>query len=110
MTLPTAARPLVMRVDIPEQTPAKPASEIQLANPSLDLVNDVKVTLDIRIGSTEIAIKDLMNLQNGAVLKLDRHVGDDIDVQLNNRTIARAEIVAIDEQFGIRITEILAER
>ena len=111
MTLQTAsARPLVMRVDVPEHTPSEPDGERPPQHPGLDIVSDVKVTVDIRLGSAEIAIKDLMALQAGTVVKLDRHVGDSIDVQLNNRTIARAEIVAIDEQFGIRITEILTDR
>ncbi|TKC89813.1 flagellar motor switch protein FliN [Trinickia terrae] len=99
-----------MRVDLPEQTPSEQDHDNPPAQRSLDLVSDVKVTLDIRLGSTEMTIKDLMALQNGAVVKLDRHIGESIDVQLNQRTIARAEIVAIDEQFGIRITEILADR
>ncbi|OLL30874.1 flagellar motor switch protein FliN [Burkholderia sp. SRS-W-2-2016] len=107
MTLSTSpTRPLVMRVDLPDQQPALvEADEIR---PQLSLLEDVKVTVDIRLGCADMSVKELMALQAGAVVELDRYLGDTVEVLLNNKTIARAEIVALGEQFGIRITEISA--
>ncbi|KGB98884.1 flagellar motor switch protein FliN [Burkholderia cepacia] len=102
------SQPLVMRVDLHEHTPSVAGDDIHALRPGFELVSDVKVTLDIRLGSAELTIKDLMALQTGSVIELDRHLGDSVDVKLNGRNIAHAEIVAVGEQFGIRITEILA--
>ncbi|SAL10606.1 flagellar motor switch protein FliN [Caballeronia telluris] len=72
---------------------------------SLDIVGDVKVTLDIRLGSTVMSIADLMALAPGSVVELDRHLGDSVDVLLNERLIGNGEIVAVGEYFGVRMTE-----
>jgi flagellar motor switch protein FliN len=73
---------------------------------TLDIVGEVKVTLDIRLGSAVIPIGELMSLGEGAVIELDRHLGEPVDVLLNSHTIGRAEIVAVGDHFGIRMTEI----
>lgn len=99
-----SSRPLVMRVDLPEQQPV--ADDLDTVHPQLALLEDVKVTVDIRLGSAEMSIRELLALRAGAVVELDRHIGDTVDVLLNDKTVARAEIVALGEQFGIRITEI----
>ncbi|RZF29074.1 flagellar motor switch protein FliN [Paraburkholderia sp. UYCP14C] len=105
MTLSTpSTRALVTRVDLPEQEPHY--DERDTTYPQLALLEEVKVTVDIRLGSAEMSIKELLALQSGAVVELDRHLGDTVDVLLNDKTVARAEIVALGEQFGIRITEI----
>ncbi|WP_262414808.1 flagellar motor switch protein FliN [Paraburkholderia sp. UCT2] len=105
MTLSTPPnRPLVMRVDLPEQEPVY--DDRNTTRPQLALLEEVKVTVDIRLGSAEMSIKELLALQSGAVVELDRHLGDAVDVLLNEKSVARAEIVALGEQFGIRITEI----
>ncbi|MGF6415810.1 flagellar motor switch protein FliN [Paraburkholderia sp. MM5482-R1] len=105
MTLSTPpTRPLVMRVDLPEQEPV--FDDRNTTRPQLALLEEVKVTVDIRLGSAEMSIKELLALQSGAVVELDRHLGDAVDVLLNDKRVARAEIVALGEQFGIRITEI----
>ncbi|MGF6647317.1 flagellar motor switch protein FliN [Paraburkholderia sp. GAS82] len=97
-------KPLVMRVDLPEQRPAH--EDKDAARPMLELLDDVKVKVDIHLGCAELTVKDLMGLRVGSVIELDRHLGDTIDVLLNARMIAQAEIVAVGEQFGIRITNI----
>ncbi|MDR6411320.1 flagellar motor switch protein FliN [Paraburkholderia terricola] len=109
MTLNTASRrPLVMRVDLPEQQPDHDGKET--ARPRLDLLEDVRVTVDIRLGCAELTVKELMALQAGSVVELDRQLGDTIEVRLNEKTIAHAEIVAVGEQFGVRITDISASQ
>ncbi|WP_090695588.1 flagellar motor switch protein FliN [Paraburkholderia phenazinium] len=97
-----------MRVDLPEQQPS--LDDKDTVRPMLELLDDVKVKVDIHLGCAELSLKELMALQTGAVVELDRHLGDAIDVLLNNRKIAQAEIVAVGEQFGIRITDLPAKR
>ncbi|CAD6549122.1 hypothetical protein LMG28140_04711 [Paraburkholderia metrosideri] len=107
MTSNTASsRPLVMRVDLPDQQSNQ--DDPDAVRPRLSLFDEVRVTVDIRLGSAELSIKDLMALQAGSVVELDRGIGEAIDVLLNDKAVARAEIVALGEQFGIRITEISA--
>jgi flagellar motor switch protein FliN/FliY len=109
MTLNTASsRALVMHVDLPEQQPGHDGNDT--ARPRFELLEDVKVTVDVRLGCAELSVRDLMALQAGSVLELNRYLGEAIDVRLNDRTIARGEIVAVGEQFGIRITDIPAGR
>ncbi|KVU36782.1 hypothetical protein WK66_28875 [Burkholderia ubonensis] len=99
-----------MRVDLPEQAPAAPDTECPTVHPGLDLVHDVTVSLDIHLGSSDLSIKDLMALQPDSVVTLDRRIDDCVEVRLNGRTVARAEIVAVDDRFGIRIVDIVQGR
>ncbi|AMM13145.1 hypothetical protein AX768_02485 [Burkholderia sp. PAMC 28687] len=109
MTSNAASRtPLILRVDLPEQQ-SKHDKEDSV-RPMLELLNDVKVKIDVQLGCAELSVKELMALQNGSVVQLDRHLGDTIDVLLNDRKIGQAEIVAVGEQFGIRITDLASNR
>ncbi|MCA8254352.1 FliM/FliN family flagellar motor switch protein [Burkholderia sp. AU31624] len=106
----TPDRPVVMRVDLPEHGPVETSDARAAAQPRLDLVGDVIVSLDVHLGSGTLAVKELLALQSGSVVTLDRLIDDCVDVRLNERTVARAEIVAVGDQFGIRIVEIVEER
>ncbi|WP_246797487.1 FliM/FliN family flagellar motor switch protein [Burkholderia perseverans] len=94
-------------VDFPEQQagahaePAEPA-----ARPMLDLLDGVKVNVDVVLGRSVLDVKDMMALQSGSVLELKQAIGDPVEVVLNGRTIATGEIVAVDGHFGVRIVEI----
>ncbi|OXI87189.1 hypothetical protein CFB40_16060 [Burkholderia sp. AU31652] len=99
-----------MRVDLPEHGPVETSDARAAAQPRLDLVGDVIVSLDVHLGSGTLAVKELLALQSGSVVMLDRLIDDCVDVRLNERTVARAEIVAVGDQFGIRIVEIVEER
>lgn len=109
MTLNAASRtPLILRVDLPEQQSEHDKEDT--VRPMLELLNDVKVKIDILLGCAELSVKELMALQAGSVVKLDRHLGDTIDMLLNDKKIGQAEIVAVGEQFGIRITDLASNR
>ncbi|BFG79466.1 hypothetical protein PTKU46_74990 [Paraburkholderia terrae] len=112
MTLHTVSvPPIVKSLELPEQVLSEAASKGSAVGlDALELVGDINVTLDIRLGCAAMTINELMALQDGSVVKLDRLIGEPIDVQLNDRTIAHAEIVAVGETFGIRITDVLADR
>lgn len=73
----------------------------------LDLLHDVEMSLTAELGRTRMTVRELLSLTPGAVVELDRTAGSPADLLVNGRLIARGEVVVIDENFGIRITEIL---
>lgn len=97
----------VMHLDLPEHR-ADHATQGNVA-PSLALLGDLAVTLEIRLGTKELPVKELLALRSGSLLELSKHVQQDIDVLLNGKTIARGQIVAVGDQFGVRISEIVAQ-
>ena len=74
---------------------------------SLEAVYDVPVQISAVLGSTEMPIQQLLKLGRGAVVELDRRVGEAIDIFVNNRLIARGEVVVMDDRLGITMTEII---
>jgi flagellar motor switch protein FliN/FliY len=76
------------------------------AGTDLSLVLDVPVELAVEIGRTIMTIRQAMALAPGSVVVLDRMAGEPVDLLVNGRRIARGEVVAIDEEFGLRITEV----
>lgn len=76
---------------------------------SLNVLYDVEMTLTAELGRTKLPVRQVLELTPGAVLELDRAAGSPADVMVNGRLIARGEVVVIDEEFGIRITEIARE-
>ena len=77
----------------------------------LEQVFDVPVTVAAILGSHRMPIGDLLKLQPGAVLELDRRVGEAIDILVNDRLVARGEVVIVEEKLGVTMTEIIkAER
>jgi flagellar motor switch protein FliN/FliY len=85
--------------------PAPPvAREIR---PGFDLLHDVEMEVTAELGRTRMSVRELLSLTPGAVIELDRAAGGPADLLVNGRLIARGEVVVIDENFGIRITEIV---
>ena len=73
----------------------------------LEQVFDVPVTVSAVLGTTLIPIGDLLKLGPGTVLELDRKVGEAIDIYVNNRLVARGEVVLVEEHLGVTMTEII---
>ncbi|EIZ78725.1 flagellar motor switch protein [Novosphingobium sp. Rr 2-17] len=76
---------------------------------SLQAVHDVPVTVQAVLGRARIAIGALMQLKENAVIELDRRVGEPVDIFVNNRLIARGEVVLIDNALGVTLTEIVRQ-
>ena len=74
----------------------------------LSLVLDVPVELAVEIGRTTMTIREAVALTPGAVVTLDRMAGEPVDLLVNGKRIARGEVVVIDEEFGLRVTEVVA--
>jgi len=100
--------------DETENQAAEPAAEPKAANaPSkvtaenLRVLENVEVQMTVDVGNTEIKIRDLLRLNEGAVIELDRLAGDPLDILVNGTMIAKGEIVMVGERFGVRFTEIV---
>jgi flagellar motor switch protein FliN/FliY len=72
------------------------------------LLHDVEMGVTAELGRRRMSVRDLLSLTPGAVIELDRAAGSPVDVLVNGTLIARGEVVVIDEEFGIRISEIVA--
>ncbi|VAW18331.1 Flagellar motor switch protein FliN [hydrothermal vent metagenome] len=89
--------------------PAPPADDKDTERQAADLeaVYDVPVQISAILGHTEIEVSELLKLDEGAVIELDRKVGEAIDIFVNNRLIARGEVVQVENKLGITMTEII---
>ena len=76
----------------------------------LKRLHDVPVELAVEIGRTTMTIRETLELAPGAIVSLNRLAGEPVDLLVNGRMLARGEVVVIDEEFGLRITEILDRR
>ena len=75
---------------------------------NLDVILDIPVTLSIELGRTKIAIRNLLQLNQGSVVELDRLAGAPMDVLVNGTLIAHGEVVVVNEKFGIRLTDVIS--
>ena len=75
---------------------------------NLDVILDVPITISVEIGRTQVPIRDLLRYSQGSVIELERLVSEPLDVLVNNTLIAHGEVVVVDEQFGIRLTDVIS--
>lgn len=75
---------------------------------NLELVLDVPVSLALHVGTTRISIRELVNLAEGSVVALDRSASEPLDVMVNGTLVAHGEIVVVDGQFGVRLTDVVS--
>jgi flagellar motor switch protein FliN/FliY len=101
-----------------EQTQETPAAEFEnLEDTSgtlvedetnLDIILDIPVTISMEIGRTQISIRNLLQLNQGSVVELDRLAGEPMDVRVNGTLVAHGEVVVVNEKFGIRLTDVIS--
>jgi flagellar motor switch protein FliN/FliY len=75
---------------------------------NLDVILDVPVTMAMEVGRTKISIRNLLQLNQGSVVELDRAAGEPLDVFVNGTLVAHGEVVVINEKFGIRLTDVIS--
>ena len=75
---------------------------------NLDLILDIPVTISMEIGRTKISIRNLLQLNQGSVVELDRLAGEPMDVLVNGTLVAHGEVVVVNEKFGIRLTDVVS--
>jgi flagellar motor switch protein FliN len=96
------------------ETKAVPAPSAENSNTgfqtNIDMILDVPLTVTIELGRTEMTLKQALELQQGSVVELSRLAGDPIDVFVNERLIAKGEVVVVDDKFAVRVTELFSNQ
>jgi flagellar motor switch protein FliN/FliY len=96
--------PEIQRIEFAPFSPgARPGERVS----DFDLLNDVVLTVRAELGRTHITIEDILKLGAGSLVELNKLAGEPIDLYVNDRLIARGEVVVVDENFGVRVTEII---
>ncbi|GAB4288855.1 MAG: flagellar motor switch protein FliN [Thiohalomonadaceae bacterium] len=89
--------------DLQDEHRPPPSEEV-----NLDVILDVPVTISLEIGRTKISIRNLLQLNQGSVVELDRLAGEPLDVMVNGTLIAHGEVVVVNEKYGIRLTDVIS--
>lgn len=97
---PSGARPFAL----PEFNAAPAAQD----NATLELLRDVELDLKIELGRTQMYLEDVLKLRKGSVVSLDKLAGDPVDVYVNGRLIARGEVLVLNDNFCVRVAELVA--
>jgi flagellar motor switch protein FliN/FliY len=84
------------------------SNNFQHGDVKLDVVLDIPVTIAMEIGRTKISIRNLLQLNQGSVVELDRLAGEPMDVLVNGTLVAHGEVVVVNEKFGIRLTDVIS--
>ena len=82
-------------------------SRIMLDKKNINLIMDVPLQVTVELGRTEKLIKDILEFSPGSIIELDKLAGEPVDILVNGKTIAKGEVVVIDESFGVRVTDII---
>ncbi|MDO2947274.1 flagellar motor switch protein FliN [Aeromonas simiae] len=75
----------------------------------LDTILDIPVTISMEVGRSQISIRNLLQLNQGSVVELDRVAGEPLDVLVNGTLIAHGEVVVVNDKFGIRLTDVISQ-
>jgi flagellar motor switch protein FliN len=75
---------------------------------NLDVLLHVPLSITAELGTCEMPVSEVLKLGAGSIIELDRLAGGPIDLMVNNKLIARGEVVAVDENFGVRVTELIS--
>lgn len=81
----------------------------QVDENNLNLLMDIPLKVTVELGRTQRQIKDILELSQGSIIELDKLAGEPVDILVNNKLIAKGEVVVIDENFGVRVTDILSQ-
>jgi flagellar motor switch protein FliN/FliY len=104
---PPQARPTVEK---PFKLAAFDKVEAPAEDDKLELLMDVNLSLKVELGRTKLLIRDILKLGKGAVVELDKLAGDPLDILVNEKLVARGEVLILNDNFCIRVTEILTPR
>jgi flagellar motor switch protein FliN len=77
-------------------------------NRNIDILMEVKLPISIELGRTQMSVRDILDLGPGSVVELDKLAGEPVELLVNSKVIAKGEVVVVDENFGIRVTNLLS--
>ena len=110
---PPAARTSGMGglVDLPNFAPAGAApAPLQGGETGLGRVRDIPLEVTVELGRTRLLIRDILDLSAGSIIELDKIAGEPVDLFANGMLVARGEVIVIDDNFGVRVTEIITAK
>ncbi len=84
------------------------SSVLKQGDVKLDVILDIPVTISMEIGRTRLSIRNLLQLNQGSVIELDRLAGEPLDVLVNGTLVAHGEVVVVNEKFGLRLTDVIS--
>ncbi len=83
------------------------ADEVEVKEANLDLILDIPLSVTVELGRSKMLINDLLQLGQGSVVELTKLVGEPLEVLVNDKLVARGEVVVVNEKFGVRLTDIV---
>lgn len=101
------------RTEVSEETKSLSLQELSPskdggAHPELDFILDIPLEISVEIGRTKMLIKDLLKLNQGAIIELEKFAGEPVEIYVNGKLMARGEVVVVNDRFGVRVTEIIS--
>ena len=93
---------------VPMQNLVDDGGEGNMGDTNLDVILDIPISIALQIGSAKISIRNLLKLNQGSVVELDRLAGEPLDVLVNGTLIAHGEVVVVNEKYGIRLTDVIS--
>jgi len=96
-----------LKGDIPVEA-LKDNESMQKEKYDVDLILDIPLDVSVELGRVRIIVNDLLQLGQGSIIELNKPVGEPLEIYINNKLIARGEVVVVDEKFGIRVTDIIS--
>ncbi|MGE5594396.1 MAG: flagellar motor switch protein FliN, partial [Hyphomicrobiales bacterium] len=81
--------------------------EPPITRSGIDLLASLRMNVTVELGRTELTVADVLGLGPGSVVELDRLAGEPVDILVNDRLVARGEVVVVDENFGVRVVEVV---
>jgi flagellar motor switch protein FliN/FliY len=76
---------------------------------NLNMLYDIPLNVTVELGRTKRSVKEILELTTGSIIELDKLAGEPVDILVNNKLIAKGEVVVIDENFGVRVTDIVSK-
>jgi flagellar motor switch protein FliN/FliY len=94
--------------DVEQYSDADDSTQQNVEKACLDVILDIPVTLSLEVGKSKISIRDLLKLNQGSVVELDRLAGEPLDVLVNGTLVAHGEVVVTNDKYGIRLTDVIS--
>lgn len=97
------------KVSANEQSQQASNASSEADNDKMELILDIPVSVTVEIGRTKMTIRNLLQLNQGGIVALDRLAGDPLDVLVNGTLVAHGEVVVVNDKFGVRLTDIVSK-
>lgn len=101
----TEEQPLVSRIEFPDLTEIKTEKKFDMS-----VFKNIPVTVTVELGRSQISLKEVFELTEGSIVELERLVGEPLDLVVNGQVIAQGEVVAVDNNYGLRVTNVLSTK